>query len=88
MPIEIFRFWRDTYLAGGCGTAGGRAPCRSRPIAKEFLDRVSGELAFELQESEEDLVQKVLQALRRHISDGEWEDVKSAMPKDLTSILP
>ncbi|MEV4805351.1 DUF2267 domain-containing protein [Nonomuraea sp. NPDC049421] len=55
---------------------------------KEFLDRVSDELAFELQESEEDLVQKVLQALRRHISDGEWEDVKSAMPKDLTSILP
>lgn len=55
---------------------------------EEFLDRVSRELAFELQESEEDLVKKVLRALRKHIADGEWEDVKSTMPKDLTSILP
>ncbi|MEV4070748.1 DUF2267 domain-containing protein [Nonomuraea fuscirosea] len=55
---------------------------------KEFLDRISRELAFELQESEEDLVKKVLRALRKHITDGEWEDVKSTMPKDLTSILP
>ncbi|MEW1837191.1 DUF2267 domain-containing protein [Nonomuraea angiospora] len=55
---------------------------------EEFLHRVCGELAFDLQESEEDLVKKVLQALRRHITAGEWEDVKSTMPKDLTSILP
>lgn len=55
---------------------------------EEFLHRVCGELAFDLQESEEDLVKKVLQALRKHIAAGEWEDVKSTMPKDLTSILP
>ncbi|GAA2212042.1 DUF2267 domain-containing protein [Nonomuraea monospora] len=55
---------------------------------EEFLARVCGELAFELEESEEELVKEVLHALRRHISDGEWEDVRSAMPKDLASILP
>ncbi|MEU6718430.1 DUF2267 domain-containing protein [Nonomuraea sp. NPDC046802] len=55
---------------------------------EEFLHRVCGELAFGLQESEEDLVKKVLQALKRHITDGEWEDVKAGLPKDLASILP
>jgi uncharacterized protein (DUF2267 family) len=34
------------------------------------------------------LVQRVLQALRLHITDGEWEDVKSSVPQDLASVLP
>jgi uncharacterized protein (DUF2267 family) len=34
------------------------------------------------------LVQRVLQALREYITEGEWEDVRSTMPKDLVSILP
>jgi uncharacterized protein (DUF2267 family) len=34
------------------------------------------------------LVQRVLHALREYITDGEWEDVRSTMPKDLVSILP
>jgi uncharacterized protein (DUF2267 family) len=55
---------------------------------KEFLERVASELAFEVQESEEELIRKVLQALRKHITEGEWEDIKSSMPKDLRSILP
>lgn len=55
---------------------------------EKFLDRVSSGVDFEVQESTEDLVKTVLQALRRHISDGEWEDVKSSMPKDLASVLP
>jgi uncharacterized protein (DUF2267 family) len=53
----------------------------------EFLDRVAGDLPFELQESPEELVKSVLHALRRHITDGEWEDVKSSMPKDLALVL-
>ncbi|MBF8190584.1 DUF2267 domain-containing protein [Nonomuraea sp. K274] len=54
----------------------------------EFLERVAKELAFDFPESEEDLVKMVLRALRKHITDGEWEDVKSSMPRDLASILP
>ncbi|MCG5218129.1 DUF2267 domain-containing protein [Streptosporangium sp. KLBMP 9127] len=55
---------------------------------EEFLDRVRGEIAFDYQGGTETLVKTVLQALRRHITDGEWEDVKSSMPKDLASVLP
>ncbi|WP_084965483.1 DUF2267 domain-containing protein [Thermoactinospora rubra] len=53
----------------------------------EFLDRVRGDTAF-YEGDTEILVKTVLQALRRHITDGEWEDVKAAMPKDLASVLP
>lgn len=55
---------------------------------EEFLDRVSSGVDFEFQENTEDLVKTVLQALRKHITDGEWEDVKSSMPRDLASVLP
>jgi uncharacterized protein (DUF2267 family) len=52
-----------------------------------FLSRVAGELSFEYEESPEELVRTVLHALRRHITDGEWEDVTSSMPKDLAAVL-
>ncbi|MFC4116358.1 DUF2267 domain-containing protein [Nonomuraea zeae] len=52
-----------------------------------FLARVADELSFSYDESPEELVRTVLQALRRHITDGEWEDVTSSMPKDLAAVL-
>jgi uncharacterized protein (DUF2267 family) len=55
---------------------------------EEFLARVRREFPFEVEGSVEPLVQRVLQSLRRHITDGEWEDVKSTMPKDLATALP
>jgi hypothetical protein len=27
-------------------------------------------------------------ALRRHVTEGEWEDIKTGMPKELASVLP
>jgi uncharacterized protein (DUF2267 family) len=30
----------------------------------------------------------VAHALRLYITDGEWEDVKAEMPKDLVAMLP
>jgi uncharacterized protein (DUF2267 family) len=54
----------------------------------EFFARVRREFPFEVPGGDEQLVQTVLQSLRRHISDGEWEDVKSTMPKDLATALP
>jgi uncharacterized protein (DUF2267 family) len=55
---------------------------------EEFLQRVDREFPFEVQGGMELLVQRVLQALREYITEGEWEDVRSTMPKDLVSILP
>jgi uncharacterized protein (DUF2267 family) len=34
------------------------------------------------------LTQTVLHALRRHVAEGEWEDVKTGLPKEVASILP
>jgi uncharacterized protein (DUF2267 family) len=55
---------------------------------EEFLARVRREFPFEVKGGLELLVQTVLQSLRRYITDGEWEDVKSVMPKDLAAVLP
>jgi uncharacterized protein (DUF2267 family) len=55
---------------------------------EEFLARVRREFPFEVEGGTEQAVKTVLQSLRRHIPDGEWEDVKSTMPKDLAAVLP
>lgn len=34
------------------------------------------------------LAQTVLESLRLHITDGEWEDIKFNTPKDLATALP
>ncbi|SDZ45645.1 Uncharacterized conserved protein, DUF2267 family [Micromonospora pattaloongensis] len=54
----------------------------------EFLARVREDFRFEIDGGIERLVQTVLTALRPYITDGEWQDVKSSMPKELMSMLP
>jgi uncharacterized protein (DUF2267 family) len=55
---------------------------------EEFFARIRREFPFEVQGGVEQLAQTVLQSLRIHITEGEWEDVKSSMPKDLAAALP
>ena len=55
---------------------------------EEFFARVRQEFPFEVEGGVEPLVQTVIQSLRRYLTDGEWEDVKSVMPKDLAAVLP
>jgi len=52
-----------------------------------FLDRVRREFPFEADDGIEPLVQTVLHGLRRHVTDGEWKNVVSTMPKDLAGFL-
>ncbi|HEY8533459.1 MAG TPA: DUF2267 domain-containing protein [Micromonospora sp.] len=54
----------------------------------DFLARVRDDFRFEIEGGIERLVQTVLKALRPYITDGEWQDVKSSMPKELMSMLP
>jgi uncharacterized protein (DUF2267 family) len=55
---------------------------------EEFLAQVRREFPFDVEGGPERLTQTVLRALREHITDGEWEDVKSIMPEELAGILP
>jgi len=55
---------------------------------EEFLARIRQEFPYDVEGGTEVLVERVLQALRRFITEGEWEDVRSSMPKDLAAILP
>jgi uncharacterized protein (DUF2267 family) len=52
----------------------------------EFVDRVRHDFVYDADVDE--VVRTVLKVLRAHITDGEWEDVKASMPKDLADVLP
>jgi uncharacterized protein (DUF2267 family) len=54
---------------------------------EEFLRRVRQEFPYDVDGGIEQVPRTVLAALRRHITDGEWADVKSTMPKDLAAAL-
>jgi uncharacterized protein (DUF2267 family) len=55
---------------------------------EEFFERIRQQFPFEVPGGVERLAQTVLESLRLHITDGEWEDIKSSMPKDLVTALP
>jgi len=54
----------------------------------DFLYEVRAGFPFDVKGGPESVVNTVLNALRRHVTQGEWDDVKSSMPKGLTSIMP
>src|SRR3954452_15646064 len=55
----------------------------------DFLDQIRQEMPpYEVQGGIEGLVHTVAHALRLYITDGEWDDIKAAMPKDLAVMLP
>ena len=54
----------------------------------EFLARIRDEFPFEIPGGTERLARTTLEALRRHITDGEWEDVRASLPDDLVAVLP
>jgi uncharacterized protein (DUF2267 family) len=53
---------------------------------EEFLARIRGEFRYSLSGGIERLFETVVQALRRHVTDGEWEDVRANLPKDLAEL--
>jgi uncharacterized protein (DUF2267 family) len=55
---------------------------------EEFLRRIRDEFPYEIEGDVEQLERKVLRALRRYITDGEWNDTKAVMPKELATVLP
>jgi uncharacterized protein (DUF2267 family) len=55
---------------------------------EEFLGRIRQDFPYDVRGGIRQLIQTVLRALRLHITEGEWEDVKASMPKELVAILP
>ncbi|MEH1167404.1 DUF2267 domain-containing protein [Micromonospora sp. CPCC 205539] len=54
----------------------------------DFLYEVRQGFPYDVEGGPERLAQVVLDTLRRHVTQGEWQDVKATMPKDLARMLP
>jgi uncharacterized protein (DUF2267 family) len=53
----------------------------------EFFARIQQTIPYPVDGDVQQLTQRVLQALRDHITDGEWEDVLASVPKGLAAAL-
>jgi uncharacterized protein (DUF2267 family) len=53
----------------------------------EFFDRVRQEFPYDVPGGVEAVTRVVLETLRRRVTDGEWADIVSTMPKDLAATL-
>jgi uncharacterized protein (DUF2267 family) len=54
---------------------------------EEFLRRIREEFRYDVQGGVESVVHTVIGALRRYVTDDEWDDIRASMPKDLAPIL-
>ncbi|MFD6568042.1 DUF2267 domain-containing protein [Micromonospora profundi] len=54
----------------------------------DFLYEVRQGFPYDAPGGPERVAQVVLDTLRRHVTQGEWQDVKDTMPKDLAMMLP
>lgn len=54
----------------------------------EFLARVRRNFPYAIEGGTEQLVYTVLEAVKNHISDGEWQDVRSSVPQSLATVMP
>ncbi|MGW3788266.1 DUF2267 domain-containing protein [Micromonospora chokoriensis] len=54
----------------------------------DFLYEVRQGFPYDAEGGAERVTQVVLDTLRRHVTQGEWQDVKETMPKDLALLMP
>ncbi|MEU5791354.1 DUF2267 domain-containing protein [Micromonospora purpureochromogenes] len=54
----------------------------------DFLYEVRQGFPYDVEGGTERVVQVVLDSLRKHVTQGEWQDVKSNMPGDLQRMIP
>ncbi|MFE3221780.1 DUF2267 domain-containing protein [Streptomyces antimycoticus] len=56
--------------------------------SEEFYQRIRHDFPYSIQGDIEQLVHTVLETLQRHISEGEWHDLRGRMPADLVTVIP
>jgi uncharacterized protein (DUF2267 family) len=54
---------------------------------EEFLRRIREEFRYDVRGGVESVVHTVIGALRRYVTDDEWDDIRASMPKDLAQML-
>jgi uncharacterized protein (DUF2267 family) len=54
----------------------------------EFLERVRHDFPYDVRGGTQPLVSTVLRALKLYGTEGEWENVKASMPKELAAVMP
>ncbi|MBQ1011947.1 DUF2267 domain-containing protein [Micromonospora sp. M51] len=54
----------------------------------DFLYEVRQGFPYDAEGGPERVTQVVLDTLRRHVTQGEWQDVKDTMPRDLAVMMP
>ncbi|MFG1869773.1 DUF2267 domain-containing protein [Micromonospora arborensis] len=54
----------------------------------DFLYEVRQGFPYDAEGGPERVTQVVLDTLRRHVTQGEWQDVKDTMPSDLATMMP
>ena len=53
----------------------------------EFLGRVRREFSYDVEGGMQRLVQTVLHALRGHVTQGEWDDIRAGLPSNLAAVV-
>ncbi|RZB19794.1 DUF2267 domain-containing protein [Streptomyces sp. F001] len=55
---------------------------------EEFFERIRSEFPYAVEGGNEQLVRTVLKSLERHVSEGEWQHLKSRVPNSFAALLP
>ncbi|MFC3502356.1 DUF2267 domain-containing protein [Micromonospora krabiensis] len=55
---------------------------------EDFLYEVRQGFPYDVEGGPERITQVVLDTLRKHVTQGEWQEVKDTMPRDLARMMP
>lgn len=55
---------------------------------EDFLQCVRDDFPYAVDGGIESVVRTVLESLRRHVSEGEWDHLRSGLPNSLAGVLP
>lgn len=55
---------------------------------EEFFGRIRQGFRYQVEGGPQRLARTVLHALSRHVSKGEWRDIASSLPKELSHLVP
>ncbi|MET8175674.1 DUF2267 domain-containing protein [Streptomyces clavifer] len=55
---------------------------------EEFFQRVRDDFPYSVDGGIETVVRTVLEALKRYVSEGEWDHLRSGLPNSLAAVLP
>ncbi|MFG2592587.1 DUF2267 domain-containing protein [Streptomyces sp. NBC_01166] len=94
---------RDRLSVDGAAHLGAQLPTLIRGVyydgwkpsetpvklsGEEFFQRVRDDFPYAVDGGIETVVRSVLEALKRYVSEGEWDHLKSGLPNSLAAVVP